>query len=67
MGVSLKKYCRRFAAVSLREVAQGREIERVYQITLREVGKESLLVKDVGAIAGAHAVSIAMQEATHEV
>jgi hypothetical protein len=64
---SLKQYCRRFAAVSLREVVQGREVERVYQITLREVGKESLLVRDVGAIAGAHAVSIAMQEATHEI
>ncbi len=64
---SLKRYCRRFAAVSLREVVQGREVERVYQITLREVGKESLLVNDVGAISGAHAVSVAMQEATHEI
>jgi hypothetical protein len=63
---SLKSYCRHFAAITVREVAQGRDMERVYQITLRSPGKEALLVKDVAAIKGAHAVSIAMQEATHE-
>jgi hypothetical protein len=64
---SLKTYCRQFAAITVREVAQGREIERIYQITLRSPGKEALLVRDVAAIKGAHAVSIAMQEATHEI
>ncbi|HEX7498686.1 MAG TPA: DUF4956 domain-containing protein [Polyangia bacterium] len=64
---SLKTHCRQFAAITVREVAQGRELERVYQVTLRKPGKEALLVKDVAAITGAHAVSIAMQEATHEV
>ncbi|HEX7505643.1 MAG TPA: DUF4956 domain-containing protein [Polyangia bacterium] len=64
---SLKTHCRQFAAITVREVAQGRELERVYQITLRKPGKEAFLVKDVAAITGAHAVSIAMQEATHEV
>jgi Domain of unknown function (DUF4956) len=64
---SLRAHCRHFAAVSIREVAQGRELERVYQITLRNLGKEALLAHDVAAIEGAHAVSIAMQEATHEI
>jgi hypothetical protein len=64
---SLKTYCRQFAAITVREVAQGRDIERVYQITMRSPGKEALLVKDVSAIQGARAVSIAMQEATHEI
>jgi hypothetical protein len=64
---SLKTHCRYFTAMAVREVAQGRELERVYQITLRNQGKESLLVRDVAAIEGAHAVSIAMQEATHEI
>ena len=64
---SLKTHCRQFAAITVREVAQGRELERIYQITLRTPGKEALLVKDVAAISGAHAVSIAMQEATHEI
>jgi hypothetical protein len=67
LASSLKTYCRQFAAITVREVAQGREIERVYQITLRSPGKEALLVKDVSAIKGARAVSIAMQEATHEI
>jgi hypothetical protein len=64
---SLKAHCRQFAAITVREVAQGRELERVYQITLRHPGKEALLVKDVSAIDGARAVSVAMQEATHEI
>jgi hypothetical protein len=64
---SLRTYCRQFAAITVREVAQGREIERVYQITLRSPGKEASLVRDVSAIKGARAVSVAMQEATHEI
>jgi hypothetical protein len=64
---ALKTHCRQFAAITVREVAQGRELERIYQITLRTPGKEALLVKEVAAITGAHAVSIAMQEATHEI
>jgi len=64
---ALKTYCRQFAAITVCEVAQGREVERVYQITLRSPGKEALLVHEVAAIEGAHAVSIAMQEATHEI
>lgn len=64
---SLKSHCRQFAAITVREVAQGRELERIYQITLRNPGKEALLVKDVASIQGARGVSIAMQEATHEV
>jgi hypothetical protein len=64
---ALKRHCRQFAAITIREVAQGRELERVYQITLRNPGKEALLVRDASDIAGAHAVSVAMQEATHEI
>jgi hypothetical protein len=64
---SLRSHCRQFAAITVREVAQGRELERVYQVTLRNPGKEALLVREVAAIAGAHGVSIAMQEATHEI
>src|SRR5512138_3658181 len=62
---SLAQHCRHFAAISVREVAQGQELERVYQITLRKPGLEALLVRAVADIAGAHAVTIAMQEATH--
>ncbi len=64
--VSLKRHCRQFAAIAIHEVAQGRELERIYQITLRRPGQEALLVREVAYIAGACAVSIAMQEATRE-
>jgi hypothetical protein len=64
---SLKTHCRQFAAITIREVAQGRDLERIYQVTLRNPGKEALLVREVAAIQGAHGVSIAMQEATHEI
>ena len=64
---SLKAHCRQFAAITVREVAQGRDLERIYQITLRHPGKEGLLVKEVAAIQGARGVSIAMQEATYEI
>lgn len=63
----LKTHCRRFAAIAVREVAQGREFEGVYQITLRNPGRESALLTDVAAVSGASGVSIAMQEATHEI
>ncbi len=67
LTAALKAHCRQFAAVALREVAQGREIERVYQVTLRDPGSASRLVEAVGALSGASGVSIAMQEATLEV
>jgi uncharacterized membrane protein YhiD involved in acid resistance len=67
LSMTLRQHCRQFSAMTVREVAQGRELERVYQVTLRNPGKESLLVKEIAAIKGARAVSVAMQEATHEI
>lgn len=66
LAAALKAHCRDFAAVTLREVAQGREVERVYQITLRDPAAAGSLVEAVGAVAGASGVSIALQEATLE-
>lgn len=64
---SLERHCRSFAAIAVHEVAQGHALERIYQITLRRPGREALLVRQVSEIEGARAVSIAMQEATHEI
>jgi hypothetical protein len=64
---ALKRHCRHFVGITVREVAQGRELERIYQIALRRPGKEALLVQELARIEGAHAVSVAMQEATHEI
>ena len=60
------KICRRFALITLRETAQGRAQERVYQISLRDPMDESRLVSAVAAIEGASGVSMAMQESTVE-
>ncbi|MBN2361642.1 MAG: DUF4956 domain-containing protein [Deltaproteobacteria bacterium] len=62
----LRKCCRRFALIMLRDAAQGREQERAYQITLRDPEAESSLISAVSAIKGASAVTVAMQEATVE-
>lgn len=61
---ALRAHCTSFATVSAREVAQGRELERVYQITLRDPGHEAALVAAVAAVPGASGVSVALQGAT---
>lgn len=63
---ALRAHCRSFAALALHEVAQGREVERVYQITLRDPAGAASLLEVIGAIPGASGVSMAMQEATLE-
>ncbi len=67
LAAALAEHCKRFTAISLREVAQGRAIERVYQVTLRHPRRAGALVEAVGSLAGASGVSMSMQEATHEV
>jgi hypothetical protein len=63
---ALSAHCRRFVAVSLREVGQGRDVERVYHVTLRDPARAGSLVDAVAAVEGATGVSVALQEATHE-
>lgn len=63
---ALGTHCRRFHAISLREVAQGRDLERIYEVTLRDPRGAGALMAAVAAVAGASGVSISMQEATHE-
>jgi hypothetical protein len=62
----LREHCTRFALVTLREVAQGREVELAYQMSLKNPDAETALVHAVGALEGAEDVAISMQEATVE-
>jgi hypothetical protein len=62
----LKLHCKSFWLVTLREVMQGRGMERVYQLTLREPHGEAALVSAVSTLPGASSVALAMQEATVE-
>ncbi len=66
LAAALGAHCRTFQAISLREVAQGRELERIYQVTLRDPRAVGALVEAVASVDGASGVSISMQEATHE-
>jgi hypothetical protein len=63
---ALREHCRQFAAVTVREVAQGRALERVYQVSLRRPGRAAELVAAVSALPGASGVSVAMREATDD-
>ena len=62
----LQDQCSRFALVTLREVAQGTEVELAYQITLKKADDETTLVHAIAALEGAADVAISMQEATVE-
>jgi hypothetical protein len=66
LAAVLTGHCQTFVLVTVREVMQGRELERVYQLTLRDPGGEAALVGAVSAVPGASGVGLAMQEATVE-
>lgn len=62
----LMSQCARFALVTMREVAQGREVELAYQVTLKKPDHETKLVHEIASLPGASDVSISMQESTVE-
>jgi hypothetical protein len=62
----LKAHCESALLVTVREVMQGQQLERIYQLTLRNGAAETALVSAVSALAGATGVTLAMQEATVE-
>ena len=62
----LRTQCERFALVTLRDIAQGEQVEVVYQLTLKKKDHESELVHALTALPGTHSVSLSMQEATVE-
>lgn len=61
----LAKTCERFALVTLREVAQGEEMERAYQVTFKNDGDEDALVAGLREI-GARGVVLSLQEPSVE-
>lgn len=58
--------CERFALVTLREVAQGEQVEVVYQLTLKKKDDEAGLIHALNQLPGTSSVSLSMQEATVE-
>jgi uncharacterized membrane protein YhiD involved in acid resistance len=62
----LREQCRSFILVTLREAAQGEEMEHAYQVRLRDPEDRSSLMAALSAVPGLRAVNLLMQEATVE-
>lgn len=62
----LREQCRSFVLVTLREVAQGEDMEHAYQVRLRDPQGRSSLIAALSAVPGVRGVNLLMQEATVE-
>jgi len=62
----MKKNCRRFTLVTLRQAAQGDYAERAYQISIPDPERHQHLVNALGIIQGVRDVTLMMQEPTME-
>jgi len=62
----LRQHLRYFALVSLREAAQGRMMERAYQVQLAEGARRGQLVHQLESLDGVQGVSLLLQEPTVE-
>lgn len=62
----LRQHCRMFVLVTLRETAQGREMEHAYQVSIPDHEERAELVAALNRVAGVHDVSLLLQEPTME-
>jgi uncharacterized membrane protein YhiD involved in acid resistance len=62
----LKKYCRLFALITLRDMAQGQRLDYAYQVKLRKGENKAALVAELNRIESIRGVSILLQESTVE-
>jgi uncharacterized membrane protein YhiD involved in acid resistance len=60
----LRRHCRTFSLVTLREAAQGTVMEHAYQISVRAPEHRSDLVSSLKAIPGVQDVALLLQEPT---
>jgi uncharacterized membrane protein YhiD involved in acid resistance len=63
----LKKYCRHFSLVTIRETAQGERLDYAYQIKLKRGESHEQFVHDLKALDTIKGVNLMLQEATVEV
>jgi uncharacterized membrane protein YhiD involved in acid resistance len=66
LQAALKRHCRRWVLVALREVAQGQEVEHNYHVKLLSPEHRGSFVRDLEAVPGVRAVSFFLQDATEE-
>jgi uncharacterized membrane protein YhiD involved in acid resistance len=63
---ALRRCTKRFALVTLREVAQGEAMEHAYQIRFDETGRRRALLSALEGVPGVQDVSLMLQEPTVE-
>lgn len=64
LDILLKKHCKAFALVTLREIAQGQRLDYAYHIKLRKKNQYEGLMSELKAIKGLEGLNLMMQEAT---
>lgn len=62
----LRRHCRTFSLVTLRETSQGRAMEHAYQISARRPDDRQALVAELQALPGTQNVTLLLQEPTLE-
>ncbi len=66
LAALLQMHCASAQLVTLREVMQGEELERIYQLTLKDSKDQTALVTAVCGLRGATGVTLSMQEGALE-
>ncbi len=63
----LKKHCRIFALITLREASQGTRLDYAYHVKLKKSASTNEVVNDIKALETTEGVSLMLQETTTEV
>lgn len=63
----MRKYCKAFSLITLREVEQGVRIDYAYHVKLRRGLEHADLLSDLSALSSVQGVHVLMQEATVDV
>jgi uncharacterized membrane protein YhiD involved in acid resistance len=66
LGEVLKKYCKIFALITLRDIAQGKRLDYAYQIKMKNGKDKAELVEDLNRIENIQGVTLLLQETTVE-
>ncbi len=64
LEILLKKYCRSFSLVTLREISQGERLDYAYHIKLRRGKTHEQLLHDIKNLEAVSGVNLMLQEAT---
>jgi hypothetical protein len=62
----LHKYCKTFALITLRDMAQGKRLDYAYHVKLRRNVKKEQLIEALSAIGTIKGLHLLMQETTVE-